>query len=181
MSLKFALLGFLVEQPMTGYDLRKAMEASVGHFWTADQAQIYRTLSGLVDEGLVTVDVVEQETRPNRRVHRICPAGEDALDAWLASPLEPVPVREPFLMRTFFGGRLKVEAIEHLLTARIDEATQLVSLLSAIRQQQSTPTSLSMHLRIATLDNGIAHGQAEIDWAKTVLNGLGAWHGTDLT
>ena len=36
MSLKHAILGFLSLQPMTGYDLKKAFDQSVRHFWPAN-------------------------------------------------------------------------------------------------------------------------------------------------
>ncbi len=47
MSLKHAILGFLELSPFSGYDLKKAFDGSVQHFWPADQAQIYRTLNQL--------------------------------------------------------------------------------------------------------------------------------------
>ena len=53
MSLKHAILGFLSFKPLSGYDLKKAFDNSVRHFWPANQSQIYRTLSQMTDEGLV--------------------------------------------------------------------------------------------------------------------------------
>ena len=67
MSLKHAVLGFLSIAPMSGYDLRKHMEESVAHFWPADQAQIYRTLGHLAADGLVSVETIPQEGKPDRR------------------------------------------------------------------------------------------------------------------
>jgi PadR family transcriptional regulator, regulatory protein AphA len=45
MSLKYAILGFLSLAPLSGYDLKKSFDRSLGHLWPADQSQIYRTLS----------------------------------------------------------------------------------------------------------------------------------------
>ena len=53
MSLRFAILGFLSVRPFSGYDLKRAFDQSVRHFWTADQAAIYRTLGELESKGLV--------------------------------------------------------------------------------------------------------------------------------
>jgi DNA-binding PadR family transcriptional regulator len=63
MSLKHAILGFLSIRPLSGYDLKKAIDGTVGHFWTADQAQIYRMLASLVGEELVEVTHIEQRLR----------------------------------------------------------------------------------------------------------------------
>jgi hypothetical protein len=47
MCLKHAILGILSFSPMTGYDLKKAFDRSVRHFWPVNQSQIYRTLAEL--------------------------------------------------------------------------------------------------------------------------------------
>lgn len=169
MSLRFSLLGLLSVRPMSGYELKKVIDASVGHFWTADQSQIYRTLSGLVDGGLVSRSTVTQEDRPNLHLHHITPAGTEALDSWLDSPIEPEAKREPFLARLFFADRLPVPRIEALLDARRQEISQrLISLESTEVPEERH--SLAEALRFATLDNGIAHARAELEWIDTVLN-----------
>jgi PadR family transcriptional regulator, regulatory protein AphA len=45
MSFKYAILGFLSFAPFSGYDLKKAFDRSVQHFWPANQSQTYRTLA----------------------------------------------------------------------------------------------------------------------------------------
>ncbi len=180
MSLRHAILGFLAHCPMTGYDLKRHMARSVAHFWPADQAQIYRTLSALVDDGLVAVETQTQETRPNRQVHSIRPEGVVELDRWLGEAPGLTPTREPFLMRLFFAGRLGPEAVHRLLSARIEEAEELIAELGAIRDeaQGAAQSGLEGRMRFATLENGHAHALAERDWARTLLNELvGDEHG----
>ena len=63
MSLKYAILGFLSYKSFSGYDLKKAFDNSVRHFWSANQSQIYRTLAQLDEEGLVAKEVIEREER----------------------------------------------------------------------------------------------------------------------
>lgn len=169
MSLRFALLGLLSIRPMSGYELKKVIDASVGHFWSADQSQIYRTLSGLVDGDLVTRSTVTQEDRPNLHLHQITPAGTEALDAWLDSPLDPEVKREPFLARMFFADRLPVPRIAALLRARQREVSQLLISLESTEVPEGRH-SLAEALRFATLDNGITHARAELEWVDTVLN-----------
>ncbi|MBK7448579.1 MAG: PadR family transcriptional regulator [Anaerolineales bacterium] len=53
MSLKHAILGFLSFKPFSGYELKKAFDSSVQHFWPANQSQIYRTLAELEGGGFV--------------------------------------------------------------------------------------------------------------------------------
>jgi DNA-binding PadR family transcriptional regulator len=53
MALADAILACLTERPMTGYELAKTFDASIGFFWKADHQQIYRELSKLRDRGHV--------------------------------------------------------------------------------------------------------------------------------
>ncbi len=117
MSLPHAILGFLNYAPMTGYDLKKAFDTSVRHFWPADQAQIYRTLKELMRQGWVTVEVVPQEDRPNRKVYHITEAGREELRRWLRTPTAPEDPRVPLLVKVFFAGGLADEEAAALLEA----------------------------------------------------------------
>ena len=90
--LKFAILGLLAQQPRHGYDLKRAFEAMLGHTWQVNIGQIYSTLARLERDGLITCEEVPQDLLPNRKVCRLTPAGERALQDWLARP-EPPPLR----------------------------------------------------------------------------------------
>ena len=165
MSLTIALLGMLELSPLSGYDLNKRIEGSVIHFWSADQSQIYRTLSRLVADGLVEVTVIPQDGKPDRREHRITPAGRTALDSALRAPLEPENPHESFLMRLFFAGRLGLDGVRELLRARREEATALLARLTAIAASETGhPDDVGQALRGATLRNGILHAEAELTW-----------------
>jgi PadR family transcriptional regulator, regulatory protein AphA len=160
MSLRHAVLGFLSLRPLTGYDLKKYFDASVRHFWTADQAQIYRALSQMADEGLLEVHVVAQDGRPDRKEHHITPAGLAELDEWLCAPLEPQVTREPFLVKVFFAGRLSPSDTASMLDARIAAARRQLDVLRKIAAQATAaltqgPQAIEQLLTTATLENGI--------------------------
>ncbi|TFD27555.1 PadR family transcriptional regulator [Cryobacterium cryoconiti] len=180
MTLKMALLGILDLTPMTGYDLKKSIEASVAHFWSADQSQIYRTLAALVTDGLAEALVIPQEGRPDRREHHITPAGRASLAEWLRSPLEPETPHDTFLMRLFFVGALGIPATRAVLDARHSQATALLAgLHSVIEQEQArreaghrAEDDLGHGLRLATLRNGILHAEAELAWLTETTEAL---------
>lgn len=169
MSLRHAVLGLLSIRPMSGYDLKKVIDESVGHFWTADQSQIYRTLTGLVDEGLASRETMVQADRPNQHVHDATDSGLAELDRWLVSPLEQQPSRDPFLARLFFAGRMPDIEIQKLLETRRQEVTLQLAALETIAVPSVPPehvTGTEYLLRMATLTNGIAHAKAEITWLE---------------
>ena len=69
MALEHALLVALSERPASGLELTRRFEKSLGFFWHATHQQIYRVLARMESDGWVTVEVVEQEGRPDKRVH----------------------------------------------------------------------------------------------------------------
>lgn len=111
MSLEHAILGFLTYRSMSGYDLKKIFDTSVRHFWPADQSQIYRTLVRLSEKGLVEMEVMEQEDRPDRKVYHITQAGREQLHRWLTTPLPMEESRSAPMIQVFFAGQLSDDEI----------------------------------------------------------------------
>jgi PadR family transcriptional regulator, regulatory protein AphA len=121
MTLEHAILGFLEREPMTGYDLKtRCFDAAAGHVWTADQAQVYRTLERLSERGLVRSRVLPQRGRPDRRIYRITPRGREALLSWLRDPQDAAAVRDPFLVRVLMAADLNDKEIADLLASARD-------------------------------------------------------------
>ncbi|MEV0248847.1 PadR family transcriptional regulator [Nocardia sp. NPDC050712] len=163
MSLRHAILGLLAIEPMSGYEVKKTIDASVGHFWAADQSQVYRTLADLVDHGLAARRTVVQEERPNMHVHSLTELGAAELDAWLVAPLRMPPTRDPFLARLFFADRLPPGGIAEVLDARRRELAGELAALRAIAVPAAA-ADLGAALRLATLDYGITVVEAELAW-----------------
>lgn len=167
MVLSRLILGLLALAPMTGYDVKKYVDSTIRHFWAADKAQVYRTLATLVRDGYATVEVIPQEGRPDRQEHRITAAGRQALRDWLVSSLPEQADRDPFLARLFFAGDLNPGEVRHLLAQRRAQTEALLAALTALRP--ATPVAdRAAYLRIATLENGLAHARAELDWLNTI-------------
>ncbi|HJQ56179.1 MAG TPA: PadR family transcriptional regulator, partial [Vineibacter sp.] len=102
MSLRAAILGFLSLDPTSGYTLKQRFDGSVRSFWTATQSQIYRELHALQREGLVSVEAVPGDGRPDRKVYSPTARGREALARWLEAPLEPLVLRHPLLLQLVF-------------------------------------------------------------------------------
>jgi len=110
--LKYALLGLLQYNPSTGYDLKQFMDTSTSNFWHAKLSQIYVTLKALEKDGLLTSDVQEQASRPDRRVYTLTEQGTQALDNWLGDTNVELPqLKDPFLLKLFFCARVDKETL----------------------------------------------------------------------
>ncbi|WP_184813595.1 PadR family transcriptional regulator [Actinophytocola algeriensis] len=165
MVLSRIILGLLAIAPMTGYDLKRHFDSTVGHFWAADKAQIYRTLARLVADGFAEVEKVAGAGAPDRQEHRVTAAGRAALAEWLSSEPERHVQRDPFLARVFFGADLGADGLRALFASRREEARSQLADFERVRAETAA-ADRGARLRLATLDNGIAHLRTELAWLE---------------
>jgi DNA-binding PadR family transcriptional regulator len=72
-------------------------------FWALGPPQIYPVLARLVEAGLVDGRDESRGRRP-RRLYSLTKAGRRALEAWVrSSARSPLELRDPLLLRLFFG------------------------------------------------------------------------------
>lgn len=171
MSLEHAILGFLRAQPATGYDLKtRCFDRSLAHLWSADQAQVYRTLARLEAAGLVTSVLVPQPGRPDRNVFSLTSAGRRTLLTWLAEPHGIPPLRDPFLLQVFFAAGVPDDELLALLrAARELYQSRLEDLRSSVASEldewvRVTGATRDGALRQMALAGGSSVTRATIDW-----------------
>jgi PadR family transcriptional regulator AphA len=98
----YVILGLLETwRPMSGYDVKRAVEDSTRFFWTASYGQIYPELRRLADQGLIEQQSQAEGGR-KRAVYRITAAGREALGEWLAEEPESFEMRDEGLLKLFF-------------------------------------------------------------------------------
>lgn len=172
MSLMHAILGFLSERAMTGYDLKTtAFDQSINHFWPADQAQIYRTLDKLAEQGLVTSQIEPQQDRPNRKVYAVTEAGREELARWLLIGHALPAHREPCLIQLFFGSNLSNAQLIAHLEGQLHQHEELLRLYEQIEVDACPDPAVdrALELRRMTLDLGMLQEKAYIEWATRCL------------
>ena len=181
MSLKHAILGFLSQQPLTGYELKKEFDSSVRFFWPADQSQIYRTLSKLVEEGMAVYETESSQRVLDLKRYYITPSGQQELKIWLEGPLVDTPVRDAELIQIFFYGNLdKEKQIEHLagIIQRMQayEITYVNLLNSLLPLQAHGQLPQDTFFKLSTVEYGLSNVRATLNWAKTLLERVQSNH-----
>jgi DNA-binding PadR family transcriptional regulator len=89
MPIQHAVLGLLEDGPSYGYELKARFETAIGPQWgRLNIGHLYQTLDRLERDGLVSSERVAADTRPDRRVFTLSPAGRGELAEWLEQPAE---------------------------------------------------------------------------------------------
>jgi len=179
MSLKHALLGFINYGPMTGYELKKFFDTSVAHFWNAELSQIYPALKSMEADGLVEMKVEVQDDRPNRKVYSITDSGRRELLEWLAKPADRDQVREPILIKVFFGSSLPKRQLVDVLRKSADDVRSMVTYLQhANTFVDKFVESIGLQHEALfwqlTIDAGLKIHSAELAWAEEAIEKIEA-------
>jgi PadR family transcriptional regulator AphA len=164
-----AVLGLLRWGEMSGYDLRKQIERSVGYFWAPAKTQIYTVLPRLVETGLATRRKVVQSDRPDKQLYRITKDGRRALGDWLdRGPLEPIPEKNPILLKLFFGVSADPDALIEQVAERREAAVRLRRELDEIEASISSRSADEDFFPALTRRWGYVYADAFEAWAVEV-------------
>jgi len=114
-----ALLGFLMEGSMHGYDLHQRVEEDLGRIWAMGISNIYGAMKRLEQAGQAQSSLSPQENRPPRKVYHITPAGRRSFLEWLQRPVPSMrDMRVEFPAKLYFFHTLGLEGGAALITAQ---------------------------------------------------------------
>jgi DNA-binding PadR family transcriptional regulator len=156
-----ALLGLLMERPMTGWELVAEARMRVGDFWTIQRSQAYRELAGLEANDLV--EAMPEEGR-GRRPYRITDAGRGAYLDWLQGTPGTENVRIPFLLSVAFSDDIPAGRLAELIEDQRRRHTERLRTYEQNRDELSAAEGERGGARMATLALGIAYERAALAW-----------------
>jgi DNA-binding PadR family transcriptional regulator len=161
---------------MTGYELAKTFDSSIGFFWKADHQQIYRELSRLRDRGHIQGREVVQSGKPNKLVYTLTPEGRAALKHWAARPSSPPSIKDDLLVRLYALDSVDIEPLRADLMARLeyhrDRGDRYERILRK-RFPQDTASAADTG-KLLGLRIGLRHERAVAEWCEEAIDALSA-------
>ena len=176
-TLKYAILGLMMQAPVTGYDIAKAFGPGLGSFWSAKHSQIYPELKRLTEEGLIRYSVVTQGERMEKKLYKITDAGQENFMQWLSQ--EPTP-KDVFRLRSYYSQWLAEEDYLQLLESQIEKRTQKYSYLKERldrNYENVDPSTLTGAARgdYMVLSGAVMREQDYLDWLYQCRNLVSCW------
>jgi len=159
------ILGMLRLGARTGYDIKQRIEISTRFFWGASYGQIYPELRRLERLGLVESEVDEASAR-RRRLYRLTPPGEKALQDWLLGPSDQFEMRDEALLKFFFGDLLTSEQVASNLRARREWLEGALALFRSIDEMQIEGWG-----SVEYPDRALAYGLGLLEWMLAWYDG----------
>jgi PadR family transcriptional regulator, regulatory protein AphA len=134
-AVTWAVLGLLGSKPMSGYDIKRAVDRTIRHFWAASYGQIYPELKRLEEAGWIAGKDADRGGRA-RRVYRITAAGRRELEGWLHGYETRIELRDESLLRLFFADTLPPAEALGLLVARREGYRMMLAYLRSLDDGQ---------------------------------------------
>lgn len=171
-TLKYAILGLLNIEPMTGYDLGKKFNYQLAEFWSAKHSQIYPELKKLVDEKLIVFNIEITGDVLEKKVYSITDKGRECFIKWLSKdePMEPTP-KNIFRLRMYFSNNLNLETRLELLEHQLDQHNQRLEFLYSKQEKYETVPNVNSpdFGDFIVLDGAIIREKATIEWLNNCI------------
>jgi DNA-binding PadR family transcriptional regulator len=167
LSLKHAILSLLAHDPLSGYELMKLFDSSVGYFWHATHPQIYKELARLEQDGQITHQTVVQRGRPTKKVYRLSESGREDLLTWLRIPAGAQRSKDEMMLKTFSSGLLSSDEAIRLVTEHREVHAQRLQQYQELERFLRSGPITTNRLRLGaylTLLRGILYERDYVEW-----------------
>ena len=172
MALAQAIMTSLLDADLSGSELARDFEKSMGFFWQASHQQIYQELRKLAEKGWLNKREVNQSGKPNKNVYGLTLAGREALADWVFGPTKVQPTKDELLLKLYNLSEGNVEHIIGEITRRREEVMQRLYLYEAIRRRHyDDPAALPVRHKgvYPALESGIHQGEQFLSWCDEAM------------
>jgi DNA-binding PadR family transcriptional regulator len=169
--LEFIILGTLYTDSLTGYDIRKCIEGSIGMFYRASYGSIYPLLGRLLDKGYVICSN-EVEGKREKKMYTITECGRKNFIKWLEEDDHDVNSMESFMAKVFYYDKLPFDIASNKISMYEKKLLDYYQhLLSKKESFDVMENKKEFYFKLSTLYFGICKLQSIITWCETVKNG----------
>lgn len=164
------VLGILSEKPSSGYEIKQKFSTIFSNFYNASFGSIYPILHNLEKQEKVTVELLLQEGKPNKKIYSITNKGKEAFTEFLHSSVEKEKIKWDFMIRLYYAERLSVIEQKKLITEEIKSREQEINTLNQLKKEKWDNKMDSFQL--FSFEIGIKQKQLMIDELKILLKKL---------
>lgn len=184
MSMKYAVLGLLVQRRGYGYDLVQRFEEQVGPAWQLNAGAIYVALDKLEQEGLVRPVTGSGDAPATRRrtargaprvIYEPTPDGVERFEEWMSGGSAMAPMREELHLKLALSQPRNLARLieltyeqEQVCLERLEEYLGRASSEDLLASAQPWPAIASVMVR----DAEIAHLQATVEWLRRIRQAM---------
>ncbi len=168
---RFALLGLLLEKPAHGYDLsrRFAPDSALGDIIHLSPSHLYALLTRLERDGLITGEMQDAGSHPQRRVYHLTASGREAVERWIDEPVShPRDMRINFPLKLYIARTFGAERVRELVDR---QRAVFEEYISRLRDEERPADTVDDAAFLNLMRMGrIGRAQAALDWLSLCLD-----------
>jgi DNA-binding PadR family transcriptional regulator len=172
MALAHAIMTALIDDDLSGYELARDFETSMGFFWHASHQQIYQELHKLAEKSWLNKREVHQSGKPNKIVYGMTKAGRDALAEWVFGTTKTQTAKDELVIKLYNLNEKNAVHLATEIAERRQEMMRLLYVYEKIRvRHYDDPLSLPTRSKgvYLALVRGLGQGQQFMAWCDEAL------------
>lgn len=176
--IEYIILGLLMEGDMSGYEMKKTIDLSVGMFYKASYGSLYPALKRMTEKEWVSV-TEEEGSSKNKKIYSLLPEGRSRFLQWLGEPL--MLDRNELLLRVFFYDyldgdtrRLRLQECRYNLDHEIGRLQAVEQIVAG--ELAEIPDPQNHFFRVSVLSYGKHFFQMLKDYVDQLLKGVETNH-----
>lgn len=167
--LEYIILGFLMREEMSGYDLKQWMVNCTSYFFDASFGSIYPALKRLREKDYISFNEVVENGKL-KKLYAITDEGRSHFLDWLEKPIVFSKTKQEHLVYFYFYGYLpKEKAVANIKTFQA-EVKALFHQLNKEKQTIENKCDVTEYpFWYSTMDYGVHYYQFIINWCDDLL------------
>ncbi|MBU3159583.1 PadR family transcriptional regulator [Clostridium frigoris] len=173
--LKYAILGLINRNSLTGYDITKEFNSGLVDFWYANHSQIYPELKKLTDECLISYETIIQGEKLEKKLYTITEEGKVCLQKWLVKdePLEHTP-KDVFRLKAYFCDEISNEDLVRQFQSALNKHSEKLKYLENAMEELLNIKDISTVASprfgdYIVLNGAIMRENAYIEWVQDCI------------
>ncbi|MCL2398826.1 MAG: PadR family transcriptional regulator [Defluviitaleaceae bacterium] len=165
--LDYIVMGMVLEKELTGYDIKKEVESSIGVFYKANYGRLYPALNKLTEKGYLTMSEQMQGKRL-KKYYKTTELGKEVFLEWLSLPIDLNMSGEAQLAQIFFYGELpkeirnkRLQEYEIFIEQGMIQLQNIAKMLPEIMDEKE-------YFGISTLYYGLQNAHNTLRWLKHI-------------
>lgn len=170
------ILGLLSKKDLTVYDIKIAMDKSIGQFYSSSFGSINPAIKKLEKQQLIHCTESIEKSRL-KKTYTITEEGIKEYKNWLSSSIQQGRIKDEVLIRIFFLGDSNPKERKKLITDYLDVLTDSRKDLENTREgieklNLSAQNSKKIKFQVSTLQFGLDYIEFKKKWFESLLKEL---------
>ncbi len=169
------ILGLLVMQPMTAYDINGSFDQGISLFYSASYGSIQAALKRLLAKGLITFEARIENGR-NKKVYNITSEGLSYFFEWMQSDIENRKNESIVLTKVFFLGlvediHIQKSIVKDIISTYEEMEQQLLTSQTEAKEHDINPDYQKIFkFQMKSLDYGLHNTVSSLAFYRKMLD-----------